>query len=260
MLISKAIAIKNSCYNIGEIMEYSTRKQVRIIDFDKAGHVKISSLLSIMQEAADEQTKKIALNNIAMMEGGQAWILTRQAVKIYKNNGYNGELTVTTGALPSKTIEFPREYRLTTLSGETVAYSVGYWSVINVGERRLVRATDVPCYSELLLDKDCADIKFAKLRDTDIKYDEPIALHIVANCEIDLLGHLNNTFYPDMVYNALDKVEFDKETAEFNITYVNEAKLGEKIFLYKTVGDGKVYVTGKLENNNTCFIAEIKFK
>lgn len=241
-------------------MEYSTRKQVRIIDFDKAGHVKISSLLSIMQEAADEHTKKIALNNVAMMEGGQAWILTRQAVKIYKNSGYNGELTVTTGALPSKTIEFPREYRLTTLSGELIAYSIGYWSVINVGERRLVRATEVPCYSELLLDKDTADIKFTKLRDGEINCNEPIAVHTVVNCEIDLLGHLNNTFYPDMVYNALNENEFDAKTSEFNITYINEAKLGEKILLYKAVNDDKIKVTGKLENKNTCFVAEIKFK
>lgn len=241
-------------------MEYSTRKQVRIIDFDKAGHVKISSLLSIMQEAADEHTKKIALNNVAMMEGGQAWILTRQAVKIYKNSGYNGELTVTTGALPSKTIEFPREYRLTTLSGELIAYSIGYWSVINVGERRLVRAAEVPCYSELLLDKDTADIKFTKLRDGEINCNEPIAAHTVVNCEIDLLGHLNNTFYPDMVYNALNENEFDAKTSEFNITYINEAKLGEKILLYKAVSDGKINVTGKLENNKTCFVAEIKFK
>lgn len=241
-------------------MEYSTRKQVRIIDFDKAGHVKISSLLSIMQEAADEHTKKIALNNVAMMEGGQAWILTRQAVKIYKNSGYNGELTVTTGALPSKTIEFPREYRLTTLSGELIAYSIGYWSVINVGERRLVRAAEVPCYSELLLDKDTADIKFTKLRDGEINCNELIAAHTVVNCEIDLLGHLNNTFYPDMVYNALNENEFDAKTSEFNITYINEAKLGEKILLYKAVSDGKINVTGKLENNKTCFVAEIKFK
>lgn len=239
-------------------MEYQVKKQVRIIDYDSNGRIKISSLLSIMQEAADEHTKALELNNASMMKSGYAWILTRQGIKIYKNTGNAGEVVVTTCALPSRSIEFPREYKVTSINGEPLAYSIGYWSVLDVAERRLVRATEVPGYTELLVEKD-AEYKFVKLRGGETNNAEHIADHVVKNCEIDILGHLNNTFYPDMVYNALTSEEFAKDTSEFNITYVNEAKCGEKIAVYKEVGGENVKCVGKSANDEINFIAEIRY-
>lgn len=239
-------------------MEYQANKQVRIIDYDSNGRIKISSLLSIMQEAADEHTKALALNNASMMKDGHAWILTRQGIKIFMNKGYDGEVAVTTCALPSRSIEFPREYKVTTLDGKPIAYSIGYWSVLDVTERKLVRATEVPGYTELLVEKD-AEYKFTKLRGGEIGSAVHAADHVVKNCEIDILGHLNNTFYPDMVYNALTCEEFARDTAEFNITYVNEAKCGEKIALYKDSCGETVKCVGKAANDEINFIAEIKY-
>lgn len=239
-------------------MKYTVQKQLRLTDRDRLGRLKWSSLLSLMQEAADEHSKTVNLNNAAMVNNGHAWVLTRQAVVMEKPI-YNAQcVEITTNALPSKTIEFPREYTVSTLEGDIIAYSLSHWSVIDTASRRVVRAKDVPNHEAMEVNKS-ADHEFNKIR-ANISEKEPMRIgeHRVVNGEIDILGHMNNTYYADIIMNALSDELFPKYSKQINLTYSNESRVGDIIEVYIIgITDESLHILGKRDNIE-CFVAELK--
>lgn len=237
-------------------MKYTTNKTVRISDKDSCGNIKFSALMSMMQEAADEQSALVGINNAAMLNKGLAWILTRMAVKVEHNIKAFDTLKVTTCALPSRSIEFPREYVLTDSEGHDVAYGVGMWSVIDMATRRLTRASEIDGYTDML---DEHEQKYAFKKERFSLTDEfvKVVSHTVLNTEIDMLGHLNNVYYADMVQNALSPDEFGLGYSEINISYLHEARLGETIELYKRTADGATEIIGII-NDEKCFTASLR--
>lgn len=212
--------------------------------------------MSMMQEAADEQSALVGINNTAMLNKGLAWVLTRMAVKIEHSVKAFDALTITTCALPAKSIEFPREYVLTNSEGREVAYGIGMWSVIDMATRRLTRASEIDGYAEML---DEHEQKYAFKKERMSLNDEfvNVGAHAVLNTEIDMLGHLNNVYYADMIENALSPDEFAMGYSEINISYLHEARLGDKIELYKRTVDGAIEIIGMI-NDEKCFTASLR--
>lgn len=237
-------------------MNYKTNKTVRISDKDSCGNIKFSALMSMMQEAADEQSALVGINNEAMLNKGLAWVLTRMAVKVERNVKAFESLTITTCALQSRSIEFPREYALTDSDGNEVAYGIGMWSVIDMATRRLTRASEIDGYANML---DEHEQKYAFKKERMSLNDEfvNVGAHIVLNTEIDMLGHLNNVYYADMVQNALTPDEFAVGYSELNISYLHEARLGDKIELYKHTTDGAIEIIGMI-NEEKCFSVSLR--
>lgn len=237
-------------------MNYKTNKTVRISDKDSCGRIKFSALMSMMQEAADEQSALVGINNSAMLNKGLAWVLTRMAVKVESNINAFESLAITTCALPTRSIEFPREYVLTDIKGRDVAYGIGMWSVIDMATRRLTRASEIDGYADML---DEHEQKYAFKKERMSLNDEfvNVGKHIVLNTEIDMLGHLNNVYYADMAQNALSPDEFGLGYSEINISYLHEARLGEIIELYKRSADGAIEIIGMI-NEEKCFTASLR--
>lgn len=237
-------------------MNYKTNKTVRISDKDSCGNTKFSALMSMMQEAADEQSALVGINNTAMLNKGLAWVLTRMAVKIERNVNAFESLTITTCALQSRSIEFPREYALTDSDGHDVAYGIGMWSVIDMATRRLTRANEIDGYADML-DEHEQKYEFNKERMSLNDEFINVGAHTVLNTEIDMLGHLNNVYYADMIENALSPDEFAMGYSEINISYLHEARLGDKIELYKRIADGAIEIIGMI-NDEKCFTASLR--
>lgn len=237
-------------------MNYKTNKTVRISDKDSCGNTKFSALMSMMQEAADEQSALVGINNTAMLNKGRAWVLTRMAVKIERNVNAFESLTITTCALHSRSIEFPREYALTDSDGHDVAYGIGMWSVIDMATRRLTRANEIDGYADML-DEHEQKYEFNKERMSLNDEFINVGAHTVLNTEIDMLGHLNNVYYADMIENALSPDEFAMGYSEINISYLHEARLGDKIELYKRIADGAIEIIGMI-NDEKCFTASLR--
>lgn len=237
-------------------MKYTNYKTVRISDMDSCGNIKFSALMSMMQEAADEQSALVGINNTAMLDNGLAWVLTRMAVKVEQKTKAFDTLKISTCALPSRSIEFPREYLLTDNEGCDVAYGVGMWSVIDMATRRLTRASEIDGYSDML-DDHKQKYPFKKERMSLSDEFVKVGTHTVLNTEIDMLGHLNNIYYADIVQNVLSPDEFGLGKSQINISYLHEARLGEIIDLYERMADNVIEIIGMI-NEEMCFTATFR--
>ena len=68
---------------------------------------------------------------------------------------------------------------------------------------------------------------------------------------------MNNSKYPDMLFNCLPKPE-NKIIKSFAITFANEAKLGDNLKIYVAYTDGKYYMRSVLEDGRTNVEAEFE--
>ena len=74
--------------------------------------------------------------------------------------------------------------------------------------------------------------------------------------DTDINGHMNNTNYPDMLFNAMPSPE-GKLIRSIAISYQNEAKKGDYLKLYMARTDGKYYMRSVHEDGRINVEAEI---
>ena len=74
--------------------------------------------------------------------------------------------------------------------------------------------------------------------------------------DTDINGHMNNTNYPDMLFNALPNPE-NKVIKSIAISYQNEARCGDYLKLYMGKIDGKYYMRSVHEDGRVNVEAEI---
>ena len=76
----------------------------------------------------------------------------------------------------------------------------------------------------------------------------------VCKQDIDGNGHMNNTIYAKIVQSTIDK--FDKYNF-FQINFVKETLLGQKILVYAKKENKKTTFVGKLKTGEVSFCAEV---
>lgn len=55
-------------------------------------------------------------------------------------------------------------------------------------------------------------------------------------CDVDMNRHMNNTNYPDMLWNFIPEV-IDKQVTSINLRFMKEAPLGAVVDVYRTEMD-----------------------
>ena len=88
---------------------------------------------------------------------------------------------------------------------------------------------------------------------------ELISKKTVVFSDLDANGHLYNANYADVATDALTLDEYNKELELFHINYINEAKYGDVIELYKIKKGNSIFVKGKIEDKD-CFVCEFSYK
>ena len=76
--------------------------------------------------------------------------------------------------------------------------------------------------------------------------------HIVRHCDLDHNKHMNNTNYADLVLSAT----MGKDFSHFEINFVNECLLGDKIEISTVCENQQNFVVGKTDDK-TVFCAVI---
>ena len=137
------------------------------------------------------------------------------------------------------------------LGEETVARAVSAWALVNTDSRSLVKVNDF-------------DLGLPVLQPLDLALPRIIMPSEIADVggygvhygDVDQNMHMNNTKYPNMYSNFLPLK--DKMISKLSISYLNEAKMGEKlrvlraqkdnIFYFRTVrGDSKINSEAEIE-------------
>ena len=200
-------------------------------DVNVNGNLRPSLVAKFMQETANHHMRDRKPTYYDLFEEGKSYILTRMVIEIRDEFHMYEDVDSYTWSCDSKAATFIRSYLLER-NGREAARAYSEWAVANrnTGKLCLVREIDVSNYErDIPLDmKIPVKFKFPKTA----AWEETTG-KLVEYGEVDMNMHMNNTYYPDMIWNRLPGVESKKMTS-LSIRFMAEAPLGEKIRIFRS--------------------------
>lgn len=169
-----------------------------------------------------------------------AWILLDWKVKVLRRPSYGEELTVTTWSHSIErcfgnryfTIEDEFGRICVAASSKWVLMDTDKWSIVRVNNEAAAKFASEP-ERAIPIDPALDRLKPPAEYSSAVEY-------TVQRRDIDLFGHVHNTNYLDLAYEALpEEVYAQRPFDSVRITYKKEIRLGEKLLLKYAFADGR---------------------
>lgn len=220
--------------------------QIRYTDVDFKDELKLSSLLSVLEESACYSADELGFGYKDIAPRGIGFILANWYVEIYRPIKLEEKLTVHTWPLkPKNTIVF-RE--LEVYSGdEKVCAATTRWCMVDLKTFSILPTSvifegDAREYNDFRA-VDFNSWRLAPMKDGEKKYEK-----FVSPSDYDHYFHVNNTKYADICLDAFSVDEMkDKSLESVQITYVKQCKYGEKLEVYRSSDGEYYYLEGRVE-------------
>lgn len=226
------------------------RKDVRTVekDFYENGQVKLSSLLYFFQEAATEHADIIGVGGDALAKDNIVWILAKMKLRILKAIEKDSDYYVMTYPRAQKSRFCPRDYYLYDSEDQLVAVGSAIWSLMDWTTRKIVKMT--LDFGGDLREDEAFPEGFEKIR---VKEPVEAGEYTIVPEDIDANEHTNNCVYADIAMKASTITE----VKDFVIQYSKETREGETIRLFREEADDGQVISGKLDDDQTVFIAKL---
>ena len=215
--------------------------------------VGVSRIFKYLQEAATDQMNAEKPSYNELLRENKAFILSGIRVDLYEPLSYGEKITVSTWGCPARGFTFPRSYQIVR-DGEVVCEANSNWALVDTRDKKLIKASDVElnyCIGEPLALEN--QIRFRIPPELQLSL---VGEYTIRYTDTDVNGHMNNTNYPDMLFNAMPNPE-GKLIRSIAISYQNEAKKGDYLKLYMGKTDGKYYMRSVHEDGRINIEAEL---
>lgn len=214
---------------------------------DFRGELSMGGLLRLVQQVGTDQCMDLGMDDDFYVENKAVFLLTRQAVKIYKplRRGETVRLQ-TIGQAPQRAV-YKRLTKIFDQTGELVAMADSRWVLVNTETWRIMRRppegfpaqwqSDVP---EVLEQQIQAPGETESVGQLCAQY---------SVCDTN--GHMNNTRYADAALSALPLETMRRNRAtEMRIVYHREIPMGGSAELQRApAGENSWYVSAERENH-----------
>lgn len=219
----------------------------------------ISNMAALVQHLATANAENLGYGRQQLIEKcGGIWIVSKIRFKINKLPNPGSEIKAETWPLPPGKIKVCRQYRV--LDGsEVLLAGASEWCIINAETRRPIRIEDRflgKGYDYIIEESGAGE--FSRMRyeitEEDFAYER-----LIEDSDIDINGHTNNTKYTDMVLGCFnDEFLAQNQLKTYELHFVKETLLSQRIRIYKTKIENGFFVTGKADNL-TVFNALLEF-
>lgn len=230
--------------------------RINFYNSDVNSHIKLSSFLAWSGEIAGLHLDSRGITREKMLEIGQVFLLTRVSLHFVKNAEYRDNCVMKTWEQAVKGVQFYRAFQLSDERGEPLIDSVSAWVLVNPETHKILRSSEYG-YDHPFSDKETT----AELKKLTLGGFPKTAEHVVRFTELDGNGHMNNTVYADMALNYAPEQFIGKPLDTVHLSFVGEARLGDKINLFTSTVDEKCYcIYGEFNDGKRSFDAEITIK
>lgn len=232
---------------------------LRDVDFQKK--LKLSALFSYFQDVASEAASRLGVGIDTLQEKhGIAWVLMRLRVDMERMPSWDEEITIETWPQEPKRFEFERDFLVKDKDGKVIIRAVSSWVMIDLKERKLVKASAISLqYPDKITDR-AMDVKLRKLKGTDAMH--TVYKKVIGYSDIDFNGHLNNSRYIDYMMDCFPMEDHrNYEPVSLEVNFIHEALPGDTIVMKQGSGGetGEIIMEGINEKDDSAiFRAKIK--
>ena len=211
--------------------------------------VKPTGILDLFQTIAGAHAAVLGVSMTDLMKNGKCWVLESVQYDVIKPADPHERVYVETRfQIPGK-LFYVRDYVIKNADGEVLVKGLSRWLVIEVATRRpVLNAIDYGC-------EGVAEDQFATHSKIRTNFDGSVTLgnYQVRCSETDIVGHLNNTRYADIIFDF-----FPKALKSLQIDYVKECKVGERLEIKSVQDAGLTFVEGSVFGERR-FVAKLQF-
>ncbi len=203
-------------------------------DTDAYREARPASLLRMMQSAVNTQMHTYRPSYEELYDMGQAFILSRIAVRFFRPVAAHDSLSVSTWSCDSRGFSFNRCYTVKK-GDELIADATSIWALTDIQTKKLCRVESYKAsYTNDPPLPDSAPLRFTLPEEM-----LDVGFHTVHYNEIDQNHHMNNVRYLDLICNFLDMRQ--KRLKSASITFVNEAPEYSRIRVTRAENGNEVY-------------------
>lgn len=242
-------------------MKYSRKFTTKWHDTDANRIVTASKILMYMQETGNLQCKDFD-NPLDEMrdEKGQAFILGSISLKVNKPIYAYEDIEVFTWCKETRGFSFLRYFEIVR-GGEVVASASSTWALVDINNKTLVRgdeSMDKYYPIDTPIDESTLPKKPRIKRDAILTQ---VGERKIMFSDIDYNMHMNNTKYPDMVFDFLPDRE-NKYISEIALSYLKEAAYGDTVSVNLSTVDGNGYIDVVTKNSagERCLECKVKME
>lgn len=228
------------------------RFTVHASDTDYRSKGKLSYVLDIMQHAADFAVGNLGITVDEILAAGMGWMMITLDLEFNRIPRSNDQLSIHTWSKGTKGALWQRDFRIFDGDNIEIATARSIWALVDIEKRKILRPSALPVEVKHYNGDSVGDMPVKVKIPSDISLEEAYRYQ-VRYSGLDNNGHLNNARYGDLCSDVLSLSEWDNaELKRFRITYVQEAKFGDEITIWRSpVTDDGIYVRG--QNGDTVY-------
>lgn len=201
--------------------------ELRYTDVDAYDNLKISALLSLLEESACRSSDELGFGYLALKEKDLGFIVANFHIELKRNIKLNEDITIHTWPLKPRLSAFLRDSEIY-VGKEKVGVVTSRWFMISTKTYSIMPSTVFFSESDFVNYNIQRSVEFnswklLKSTNTNIVYSRAIKLS-----DYDHYFHVNNTKYADYLFDVFSADFFkDKIIASIDIAYVKQSKEGE---------------------------------
>lgn len=225
---------------------HSKKYEIRYTDVDFKDELKLSSLLSLMEESACLSAEELGFGYSVLQPKKIGFVIVNWYIELFRAIKLNDILEIHTWPVKPKRLIVLRDFELF-VGGEKIGVATSRWCLIDLNSFSMLPSSVVFTPEMQYNDfRSIADINF-KIPEIDVF--EPCYVKKISYSDYDHYYHANNTKYADFLMDAFSVDELKERTlSTVRITYVKQSKEGEKLEFYRQrQEDGTWTVEGRVD-------------
>ena len=198
---------------------------------DPLGKAHLTSICNFLQEGASMHAENAGFGFEDMLRKKQIWVLSRLKVVIDSYPAWKDQLKLNTWSRGKYGIFYVRDFIIENEHKNPIIKATSSWAAINVKTRRPEVVDGLEQGLLSLKENVAIDEKLNKL--PELKSPVFMRKRQIEYTDIDLLYHVNNVKYIELIINSFSKeTHASKNVHSLEINYLGEAKYGEDVSIF----------------------------
>ena len=225
---------------------HSKDYEIRYTDVDFNDNLKLSSLLSVMEQSACLSADELGFGYSVLQPKKLGFILVNWYIEFTKPVVLGDVLTIHTWPIKPKRLIVLRDFEFF-VGGEKVGAATSRWCLVDLNVFCMMPSS--AAFREDLVYNDFRSIEMPTAKIPEIAGEEPSYSKFVSYSDYDHYNHANNTKYADFLLDAFSVDELaGKYVSKVRINYVKQSKYGERLEFFKQrQPDGGWVVEGRVD-------------
>ncbi len=230
----------------------AVHKQTYLIhsyEVDLRGRARPNLLLCFMLDTAWSHVKDSDFSFNMLREEGQLWVLSRFLAVFHKMPTWNDEILVETWGKGTDNLFGLRDFIMYSQTGEKLVSATSAWLIIDRKTSRIQRIDKLNRNFPLQQERHEIDVKLQKIESQPAE--QTGFEYIVRYTDLDVNKHVNSSKYMQWILDSFPIDFLDAKTLKsFEINFLAEAQLNDKIFVSTAFDDDHYYCEIKRERDN----------